>query len=133
MPLPRIERAPKICGRVHPPARRDELAYELDGVEEVEPDETRSLAAEEGQDLVTLVTCTPYGVNTQRLLERGHRVDGMGDEGFVTALDEVSRSLGLKGKIALTLLALIVVLGIVRALRGQAARRDSHEGVHFRD
>lgn len=120
MPLPRIERAPKICGRVHPPARRDELAYEVDGVEE-------------GQDLVTLVTCTPYGVNTHRLLVHGHRVDGMGDEGFVTALDEVSRSLGLKGKIALTLLALIVALGIVRAIRGQAAGRDSHEGVHFRD
>lgn len=50
------------------------LAYEVDGVEEVEPDETRSLAVEEGQDLVTLVTCTPYGVNTHRLLVHGHRV-----------------------------------------------------------
>lgn len=50
------------------------LAYEVDSVEEVEPDETRSLAVEEGADLATLVTCTPYGVNTHRLLVHGHRV-----------------------------------------------------------
>ena len=40
----------------------------------VEPTETDGLAVEEGQDLVTLLTCTPYGVNSQRLLVRGHRV-----------------------------------------------------------
>ena len=38
------------------------------------PDETQSLLIEEGQDLCTLVTCTPYGINTHRLLVRGHRV-----------------------------------------------------------
>ena len=38
------------------------------------------LAVEEGEDLVTLLTCTPYGVNTQRLLVRGHRVDYVADE-----------------------------------------------------
>lgn len=40
----------------------------------VEPEETDGLAVEEGEDLVTLLTCTPYGVNSQRLLVRGHRV-----------------------------------------------------------
>lgn len=38
------------------------------------PDETSPLAIEEGKDYCTLVTCTPYGVNTHRLLVRGHRV-----------------------------------------------------------
>lgn len=51
------------------------LAYEVDNIEVVKPDETRSLAIERGEDLCTLVTCTPYGVNTDRLLVRGHRVD----------------------------------------------------------
>lgn len=51
------------------------IAYEVDKIEEVEPDETRSLAIEEDEDLCTLVTCTPYGVNTHRLLVRGHRVE----------------------------------------------------------
>ena len=40
----------------------------------VEPEETASLAVEDGEDLVTLLTCTPYGVNSHRLLVRGHRV-----------------------------------------------------------
>lgn len=50
------------------------LCYEVDKISVVKPEETSSLAVEEGQDLVTLLTCTPYGVNTERLLVRGHRV-----------------------------------------------------------
>lgn len=53
----------------------DTLAYEVDQILVVEPDETDSLAVQEGKDLVTLLTCTPYGVNSHRLLVRGHRVD----------------------------------------------------------
>lgn len=52
----------------------DTLCYEVDKITEVEPTETDALAAEEGQDLVTLLTCTPYGVNSHRLLVRGHRI-----------------------------------------------------------
>jgi sortase A len=50
------------------------LTYEVDQILIVDPDELDALAIEEGQDYCTLVTCTPYGVNTQRLLVRGHRV-----------------------------------------------------------
>ncbi|MDD3401978.1 MAG: class C sortase [Hespellia sp.] len=50
------------------------LCYEVDKISVVEPKETEALAVEDGQDLVTLLTCTPYGVNSQRLLVRGHRV-----------------------------------------------------------
>lgn len=52
----------------------DILCYEVDKISVVEPTETNDLAVEEGQDLVTLLTCTPYGVNSHRLLVRGHRV-----------------------------------------------------------
>lgn len=52
----------------------DILCYKVDKISVVEPTETDGLAVEEGQDLVTLLTCTPYGVNSQRLLVRGHRV-----------------------------------------------------------
>ena len=51
------------------------LCYEVDQILVVKPEETSALAVEEGKDLVTLLTCTPYGVNTERLLVRGHRVD----------------------------------------------------------
>lgn len=52
----------------------DTLAYEVDKLSVVEPEDTGNLAVEEGEDLVTLLTCTPYGVNSHRLLVRGHRV-----------------------------------------------------------
>ena len=50
------------------------LAYEVDAINSVLPTDTSLLQIEEGKDLVTLVTCTPFGVNTHRLLVRGHRV-----------------------------------------------------------
>lgn len=51
------------------------LAYEVDQIRIVLPDEVGDLAVLPGEDLCTLVTCTPYGVNTHRLLVRGHRVE----------------------------------------------------------
>ena len=50
------------------------LTYEVDQIRIVLPDEVDDLKVEEGKDLCTLVTCTPYGINTHRLLVRGHRV-----------------------------------------------------------
>ena len=53
----------------------DVLAYEVDKINVVKPDETNDLKIVQGQDYVTLVTCTPYGINSHRLLVRGHRVE----------------------------------------------------------
>ena len=50
------------------------LAYKVDTINTVLPTDTSQLQIEDGKDLVTLVTCTPFGVNTHRLLVRGHRV-----------------------------------------------------------
>ena len=50
------------------------LAYEVDAINTVLPTDTSLLQIEEGKDYVTLVTCTPFGINTHRLLVRGHRV-----------------------------------------------------------
>lgn len=55
-----------ICGET--------FAYQIDQIQIVEPDQTDSLALQPGKDYVTLVTCTPYGVNTHRILCRGYRV-----------------------------------------------------------
>ena len=52
----------------------DTLAYKVDTIHTVLPTDTSLLQIEDGKDLVTLVTCTPFGVNTHRLLVRGHRV-----------------------------------------------------------
>ncbi|MDY2629455.1 MAG: class C sortase [Lachnospiraceae bacterium] len=53
------------------------LTYEVDQIRIVEPDDLSSLEILEGEDLCTLVTCTPYGVNTHRLLVRGHRIENL--------------------------------------------------------
>lgn len=52
----------------------DTLCYEVDQISVVEPEDTDKLRVESGEDLVTLLTCTPYGVNSHRMLVRGHRV-----------------------------------------------------------
>jgi len=51
------------------------LTYEVDQIRIVEPHETDELLIQEGKDLCTLLTCTPYGINSHRLLVRGHRVE----------------------------------------------------------
>lgn len=51
------------------------LTYEVDQIAIVEPEDYGLLQIEEGQDLCTLFTCTPYGINTHRLLVRGHRIE----------------------------------------------------------
>ena len=56
------------------------LCYEVDQVSVVEPSETEALKVEAGKDLATLLTCTPYGVNSHRLLVRGHRVEYVEEE-----------------------------------------------------
>ena len=51
------------------------LTYEVDQIMIVEPHEVEDLKIEQGKDLCTLITCTPYGINSHRLLVRGHRVE----------------------------------------------------------
>lgn len=51
------------------------LAYEVDQISVVLPEDLEKISVVDGEDLVTLVTCTPYGVNTHRLLVRGHRTE----------------------------------------------------------
>lgn len=53
------------------------LTYEVDQILIVEPKDVEALQIIDGQDLCTLVTCTPYGINTHRLLVRGHRVENV--------------------------------------------------------
>jgi sortase A len=55
------------------------MTYEVDQILVVEPHEVEPLQVEAGKDLCTLVTCTPYGVNSHRLLVRGHRVENPED------------------------------------------------------
>ena len=55
------------------------LTYEVDKISIVEPSQVSDLQIVEGEDLCTLVTCTPYGINTHRLLVRGHRIENIAE------------------------------------------------------
>ena len=61
------------------------VTYEVDQIRIVEPTDLSNLQIEEGKDYCTLVTCTPYGINTHRLLVRGHRVANANGEANVIA------------------------------------------------
>lgn len=50
------------------------LAYKVNQIEVIEPDEVEKLDIQDGKDLVSLITCTPYGLNTHRLVVTGERV-----------------------------------------------------------
>lgn len=68
------------------------LAYEVDTINTVLPTDTSLLQIEAGKDLVTLVTCTPFGVNTHRLLVRGHRLPYVPEQEATAAAEKPAAS-----------------------------------------
>lgn len=86
------------------------LTYEVDRILIVLPSELQALAAEEGKDLCTLVTCTPYGVNSHRMLLRGHRVDNQSEAIRLTADAIRIAPLLVALAVALPLLLLLLLL-----------------------
>ena len=70
----------------------DTLAYKADAIHTVLPTDTSLLQIEDGKDYVTLVTCTPFGVNTHRLLVRGHRVPYTPEQATAAAVEKPAAS-----------------------------------------
>ena len=103
------------------------LAYEVDEINAVLPDELQKLRAVEGRDLVTLITCTPYGVNTHRLLVRGTRIPYVPEEAeeyrqsvglvSVLGLDMRLQYLGTAAGVLLLIMIIVAVLLIRRRRR----------------
>ena len=70
----------------------DTLAYRVDAINTVLPTDTHLLQIEDGKDYVTLVTCTPFGVNTHRLLVRGHRIPYTPEQATAAAVEKPAAS-----------------------------------------
>ena len=91
------------------------MTYEVDQILIVEPNDLSALAIEKGKDLCTLVTCTPYGVNSHRLLARGHRVENESEEIRVTSdameIDPLIVAPAVALPMLLTLLFILLVSG----------------------
>ncbi len=105
------------------------LTYEVDQIRIVEPDDTSLLAIEEGEDLCTLVTCTPYGVNSHRLLVRGHRVENQEAAGIlrITADAMMIDSRFVAPILAVPILFVIVLFIVLRPLKRK--KRKTAKGV----
>ena len=61
----------------------ENLFYRVDQIKIVKPHETSALAIDKSKDYCTIITCTPYGINTHRLLVRGYRIEGYASETYV--------------------------------------------------
>lgn len=102
----------------------DILAYQVDQIRTVLPYETDSLAAIDGEDYVTLVTCTPYAVNTHRLLVRGHRIPY--EKAEETEADTVTPKLWIPVEIR-SALAVLSVLFLIYVIYRLVRRKRNYE------
>lgn len=103
------------------------LTYQVDKIDTVRPDEISTLSPVPGEDYVTLVTCTPIGVNSHRLLVRGHRIPGA----EATTSDQIIRTLGQHGFpwwLVLASSAIPAAVVITAPLAKPAAGRPARHG-----
>ena len=89
------------------------LTYEVDQIRIVLPQETRDLRVVPGQDLCTLVTCTPYSINTHRLLVRGHRVETRPGILTVTAEGVLIKPVVVMPILSIPIILLLILLVII--------------------
>ena len=104
----------KIGDRFTISALNLDFTYEVESITVVKPDETEAFRILSGQDLCTLVTCTPYGINTHRLLVRGHRVENAAPE--VAEASDSFVDVLLNNPIMIALAALLIMLMLTYAV-----------------
>lgn len=110
------------------------FAYQVDSIETVLPHETESLQIRAGEDLCTLVTCTPYGINSHRLLVHAHGIP------YVESMEQEAKVEGNPINLSLPHVMLIIALVVVAIALGvlvlrKGARADAagaHPGAHSR-
>lgn len=98
----------------------EELIYEVDDIRVIEPEDVSSIITEADKDFVTLITCTPYGVNSHRLLVRGVRVHK------ISSLVSVGFSSPARDWVALIASGIIMLVLLVRLLR--RAKKNAKNG-----
>lgn len=89
------------------------MTYEVTQILIVEPDDTEALKIVEGEDMCTLVTCTPYGINTQRLLVIGRRTENAPDAKSIRVVSDATRIEPLIVAPALALPVLLVLVAVL--------------------
>ena len=98
------------------------LTYEVDQILIVEPHDTSALLPEAGKDLCTLVTCTPYGVNSHRLLVRGHRIETADVPGIVHV---VANAMQIEPTVVAPIVAMPILLVLLIILMIKPRRKNN--------
>lgn len=102
----------------------EKMKYEVHDIEVVLPEETDSLQPREGEDLLTLITCTPYGINTHRLMVHAHRVPMDPDEDHVF---EDKASFMQWWMWLLIALAIAIIAGMIWWVRSMKRKQNAGE------
>jgi sortase A len=103
------------------------VTYEVDQIRIVEPEDLSELQIVQGSDYCTLLTCTPYGINTHRLLVRGHRIPNLDGDANVTAdAMQVDQTL-VAMVVAVIILLILVIILLVVSSKWYRDRRDRRE------
>lgn len=103
------------------------LTYEVDHIWIVEPTDLTHLQIEQGKDLCTLITCTPYGINTHRLLVRGHRIENLSGDAMVVADAIQIRPVFIAPFLAIPVLIILLIYVLVSTGAKRRNRRDYKE------
>ncbi len=104
------------------------LTYEVDHIWIVEPSDMSHLTIEDGKDYCTLITCTPYGINTHRLLVRAHRIDNLNGNAMVVADAIQIRPVFIAPFIAVPILLLLLIYVLIStSARHRKKKRDLKE------
>lgn len=104
------------------------FAYQVDQINIVLPEETQDLAIVDGKEYVTLVTCTPYGVNTHRLLVRAKRVDYNEETKLIVPADATRYgNMVVAPFIAAPLILLLFVIFLVRTRKPKGKKGSDNE------
>lgn len=120
----------KVGDRFYIHVLNEVLEYQIDDISVVEPDEVSRLNVISGKECVTLVTCTPYGVNSHRLLVRGVRVDGSDLSANKDGVTNELLNIDMKYLLTFSLIGLCIIFIAVVKLRSIHKKRKagSNEG-----
>lgn len=117
----------KVGDRFYLHVLNEVLEYQIDDVSVVEPDEVSRLNVISGKDCVTLVTCTPYGVNSHRLLVRGVRVDGTDLSANKDGVTNELLNIDMKYLLTFSLIGLCMIFVAVVKLRSIYKKRKAYD------
>jgi len=107
------------------------ITYQVDQIRIVLPEDLSNLNIEQGKDYCTLVTCTPYGVNTHRMLVRGHRIDNLVDDTILADAIQIPRYVAITAvAIPMLFIFLVGMLVYYRTRRPEFQKDQVAEALH---